>query len=101
MASGVLWRSYGDDPLQSRDKALTAPLRAFPSWYLRMECGTFARERYLSETHRTFAGWVDLRVGDFIKRLRREGCGGAPKLVELATGIPGSGVQVRRIVLVG
>jgi hypothetical protein len=53
------------------------------------------------KTHLTLAGWGDLQVGAFIKRLRHEGCGGAPKLVELATGIPGSGVQVRRIVLVG
>jgi hypothetical protein len=95
------WRSYGDDPLPSRDEALVEPLRAFPSWYLRMECVTCGRERYLSETHLSLAGWGDLRVGEFIKRLRHEGCGGAPKLVELVTGIAGSSVRVRRIVLVG
>jgi hypothetical protein len=32
------WRSYGDDPLPDRATALAAPLRAFPRWYLRMEC---------------------------------------------------------------
>jgi hypothetical protein len=32
------WRSYGNDPLPSPREALREPLRAFPSWFLRMEC---------------------------------------------------------------
>jgi hypothetical protein len=32
------WRSYGDDPLPSGKEALDEPFRAFPSWFLRIEC---------------------------------------------------------------
>ena len=92
------WRSYGDDPLPDRATALASPLRAFPSWYLRMECATCGRERYLNETHLTIAGHGDRRVGDLIGRLTHEGCGGKPKPVELITGFPdrarGRGVSV-------
>jgi hypothetical protein len=100
--SRLSWLSYGNDPLPSHEEALASPLRGFPNWYLRMECATCGQERYLSETHLTLVGWGDLPIGDFIKRLRHEGCGGEPKLVELLTGIPGSSSgRVRRIVLVG
>jgi hypothetical protein len=97
--AGPPWRSYGDDPLSDRATALASPLRAFPSWYLRMECATCGRERYLNETHLTIAGHGDRRVGDLIGRLTHEGCGGKPKHVELITGIPGSHAWQRRIVL--
>jgi hypothetical protein len=30
------WRSYGNDPLPSGKQALDEPLRAFPSWFLRI-----------------------------------------------------------------
>jgi hypothetical protein len=50
--------------------------------------------------HLTIAGHGDRRVGDLIRRLKHEGCGGKPKLVELITGIPGSSAWQRRIVLV-
>jgi hypothetical protein len=39
------------------------------------------------------------RVGDLIGRLKYNGCGGKPKLVELITGITGSASWQRRIVL--
>jgi hypothetical protein len=32
------WRSYGNDPLPSGERALHEPLRAFPSWFLRIVC---------------------------------------------------------------
>jgi hypothetical protein len=32
------WRSYGTDPLPSPAEALDQPLRAFPSWFLRVQC---------------------------------------------------------------
>jgi hypothetical protein len=38
MPAGPPWRSYGDYELPDRATALAAPLRAFPSWYLRLEC---------------------------------------------------------------
>jgi hypothetical protein len=97
---GPPWRCYGDHPLPDRAAALASPLRAFPSWYLRMECAACGREKYLAETHLTIAGHGDRRVGDLIRRLKHEGCGGKPKLVELITGIPGSSAWQRRIVLV-
>jgi hypothetical protein len=64
-----------------------------------MECAACGRERYLAETHLTIAGHGYERVGDLIRRLKHEGCGGKPKLVELITGIPGSSAWLRRIVL--
>ena len=39
----------------TRDEALAAPLRAFRSWFLRIECERCGRERYLAETHLTLA----------------------------------------------
>lgn len=100
MADGPPWRCYGDHPLPDRATALAAPLRSFPSWYLRMECAVCGRDRYLNETHLTIAGHGDRRVADLIGRMRHEGCGGRPKLVELTTGIPGSSVWQRSILLV-
>jgi hypothetical protein len=32
------WRSYGNDPLPTGQEALDEPFRAFPSWFLRIEC---------------------------------------------------------------
>ena len=43
MSDGPIYRSWGEDPLPSRDVALASPLRAFKSWYLRMECGKCGR----------------------------------------------------------
>ncbi len=99
---GPLYRSWGDDPLPSRDEALDMPLRAFRSWYLRMVCGRCGRERWLAETHLTLGGKGDIIIRALIPRLRHgERCGGGPHLVELITGIPGIHPPgIRRIVLV-
>ena len=32
------WRSYGDAPLPTPAEALDEPLRAFPSWFMRITC---------------------------------------------------------------
>jgi hypothetical protein len=32
------WRRYGNDPLPSGAEAPDEPLRAFPSWFLRIVC---------------------------------------------------------------
>ncbi|HXA21731.1 MAG TPA: hypothetical protein VNW90_05490 [Acetobacteraceae bacterium] len=45
------WRSYGDHPLPSGAEALDEPLRAFPSWFLRIVCECCGKERMISETH--------------------------------------------------
>jgi hypothetical protein len=47
----MIYLSYGDYPLPSRGEALAAPLRAFRSWLLRLECARCKRGRYLAETH--------------------------------------------------
>jgi hypothetical protein len=95
------WRSYGDDPLPTREEALAAPLRAFPSWFLRIECSRCGLEKYMAETHATLAGHGDRIIGEIIERMRHDGCGGQAGLVELITAIPGASRPVRRIVLLG
>jgi hypothetical protein len=32
------WRSYGTDPLPTPAEAMIEPMRAFPSWFLRITC---------------------------------------------------------------
>jgi hypothetical protein len=44
------WRSYGDHPLPSGAQALDEPLRAFPSWFLRIVCDRCGKERMVNET---------------------------------------------------
>jgi hypothetical protein len=39
------WRSYGNDPLPLPADALDEPFAAFPSWFLRIECGNRLRRR--------------------------------------------------------
>ena len=45
------WRSYGDYPLPSPAEALAAPLSAFPSWFIRMECSRCGRDRVINQVH--------------------------------------------------
>ena len=94
------WRSYGDDPLPTAEEALAAPLSAFPSWFLRMECERCGAVRHTSQVHMP-AIWQDAAVREVVLRLLHEGCGGAPKVVELVTTIEGSGRKARRVRLMG
>jgi hypothetical protein len=87
--------------LPSRDEALRAPVRAFPGWYLRLECGVCGQVRYLSQRHLVHAGKGDQLVRDFVARLQHEDCGGRPKRVELVTRVPGIARSGRSIVLAG
>jgi hypothetical protein len=80
-----------------RATALASPLRAFPSWYLRMECAACGRERYLAETLLTISRPRRSSRGGSDRPHDANGCGG--KHVELITGIPGSHAWQRRIVL--
>ena len=92
------WRSYGNDPLPTAPEALAEPLRAFPSWFLRIVCNRCGNERMISETHMAHG---DMLIRDIIERMRHDGCGGRAGKVELLTGIQGvSSRPVRRIVLV-
>jgi hypothetical protein len=45
------WRSYGTDPLPTGREAMDEPFRAFPSWFLRIECDRCGKERMLNEVH--------------------------------------------------
>jgi hypothetical protein len=93
------WRSYGTEPLPTAAEALDQPLRAFPSWFLRIECDRCGKTTMLNEAHTgQRRGSLTLRV--LIARMRHEGCGGNAGKVELLTGIDGvSSRPVRRIVL--
>jgi hypothetical protein len=93
------WRSYGTDPLPSPAEALDQPLRAFPSWFLRIECDRCGKTTMINEAHTTERrGSLPLRV--LIARMRHEGCGGNVGKVELLTGVDGvSSRPVRQIVL--
>jgi hypothetical protein len=91
------WRSYGNHPLPSGEQALDEPLRAFPSWFLRMVCAHCGKERLISETYMLHG---DMPIRDIIARMRHDGCGGWAGRVELLTGIEGvSSRPVRRIVV--
>jgi hypothetical protein len=93
------WRSYGTDPLPTPQEALQQPMRAFPSWFLRITCDRCGKDRMLNEAHMTEhqRGMV-LRV--LIGRMRHDGCGGRAGRAELLTGIDGvSSRPVRKIVL--
>jgi hypothetical protein len=93
------WRSYGNDPLPTPLEAMQQPMRAFPSWFLRIECDRCGKPVMHNEVHMTEhqRGMV-LRV--LPSRMRHDGCGGRAARAELLTGIDGVSSQpVRRIVL--
>jgi hypothetical protein len=94
------WRSSGDGPLPTAAEALDQPFRAFPSWFLRIECDrcgkvTMINEAPMSERRRGLA----LRV--LISLIHHDSpCGGRAGRVELLSGIEGASSRpVRRIVL--
>jgi len=95
------WRSYGDDPLPTPAEALAAPLSAFPSWFLRMECERCGQDRYIHQVHMPPI-WQDVTLERIVQRLSHDGCGGRAKVVELITAVAGSSQIVpRRIRLLG
>ena len=76
------------------------PMRAFPSWFLKITCDRCGKDRMLNEAHMTAPQrGMTLRVP--ISRMRHDGCGGRAGRAELLTGIDGvSSRPVRRIVLI-
>jgi hypothetical protein len=92
------WRSYGDDPLPSGQEALDEPFRAFPSWFMRIECDRCGKVSMLNESHMLVG---NMTIRDILKRTRHDGCGGLPGRVELLTGIESASSRpVRKIVLI-
>jgi hypothetical protein len=47
------WRSYGTEPLPTAAEAMTEPMRAFPSWFLKITCDRCGKDRMLNEAHMT------------------------------------------------
>jgi hypothetical protein len=93
------WRSYGTEPLPTAAEALGEPFAAFPSWFLRIECGRCDEVQTVNEAH---APWRDRTLRDILTRMRHDGCGGLAARAELLTGIEGvSSRPVRRITLIG
>ena len=45
------WRPYGAEPLPPAQEALQQPFRAFPSWFLRIECDRCGKTTMLNEAH--------------------------------------------------
>src|SRR5215470_5039746 len=94
------WRSYGNDPLPTPAKAMPEPMRAFPSWFLRIECDRCGKVAMHNEVHMTpHQRGIVLRV--LLSRMRHEGCGGRAARAELMTGIEAASSRPRRIVLLG
>jgi hypothetical protein len=95
------WRSYGTDPLPTAAEALDHPLRAFPSWFLKITCDRCGKDRFVNEVHAP-ERQRDMPIRVLLARARHDGCGGRAGRVELLTGIDGvSSRPVRRIVLRG
>jgi hypothetical protein len=95
------WRSYTDEPLPTPLEALNEPFRAFPSWFLRIECDRCGKERWLNEAHVSEAQ-RRMVLGDLLTRARHEGCGGRAATATLLSSSEGvSSRPVRRIVLRG
>jgi hypothetical protein len=94
------WQSNGTEPLPSPTEALEQPMRAFPSWFLRVECDRCGKAVMRNESrlpgHQR--GMV-LRV--LLHRMRHESCGGQAARAELLTDVDGAFREVRRIVLMG
>jgi hypothetical protein len=92
------WRSNGTEPLLTALEALDQPFRAFPSWFLRIECDRCGKATMMNEAHSSERQRATpIRV--LLAPKRHDGCGGRPSRVELLTGIDGvSSRPVRRIV---
>jgi len=95
------WRSYGTDPLLTPAEAMLEPMRAFPSWFLRIECDRCGKVVMHNEAHMTphRPRRIVLRV--LLSRMRHEGCRGRRARAELITGIEAASSRpVRRVVLI-
>ena len=93
------WRSYGEDPLPTPAEALNEMFGAFPSWFLRIECGLCGKVVMINESHAA----TKLRrrpLSEILARMRHDNSGGLPGKAELLSGIEGASSRpVRKIVL--
>ena len=77
------WRSYGNGPLPTPQQALDEPFRAFPSWFLRIECDRCGKVQMINQIH---VAQDDLPLRTILARARHEGCGGHAAKAELRPG---------------
>jgi hypothetical protein len=63
------WRSYGDHPLPSGAEALDEPLRAFPSWFLRIVCERCGKVRMVIANRIAASDREDARAQDVAQRV--------------------------------
>jgi hypothetical protein len=82
------WRSYGTESLPTAAEALQQPMRAFPSWFLKVTCARSFKDRMLNESHMT-EGQRGMVLRVLLSRMRHDGCGGRAARAELLTGIEG------------
>jgi hypothetical protein len=93
------WRSYGTDPLPTPAEAMSEPFRAFPSWFLRIECDRCGKVQMVNEAHAN-GRRREISLRALLARMRHDGCGGLAGKAELLSGIGGvSSRPVRKIVL--
>lgn len=83
------WRNRGNDPLPSAWEALVAPLSAFPSWLIRIECERCGGDQ-LTDQSQLPLGAQKAMVCEVVACIRHKDCGGSAKLIELISGIEGS-----------
>jgi hypothetical protein len=94
------WRSYGDEPLPTGWEVMDEPFRAFPSWFLRIECDRCGKVTMLKEAHTT-GRRREIPLRALRARMRHDSCGDLPSKAELLTGAEGvSSRPVRKIVLI-
>jgi hypothetical protein len=91
---------YGTDPLPTAQEALDQPLKAFPSWFLRIECERCSKDSMLSEAAMSERN-RSLALCVLIGRISHGSpCGGRVGSAELLSGIDDVPSRpVRRIVL--
>jgi hypothetical protein len=93
------WRSSGEDPLPTPAEALNEMFSAFPSWFLRIECGLCGKVTMINEA-RAATKLRGRPLVEILARMHHEGCGGLPGKAELLSGIEGASSRpVRKIVL--
>jgi len=63
------------------------PMRAFPSWFLRVECERCGAMLMISERHGA------LTIREIIAYMRHDGCGGRPSRAELLIGVEDVAVE--------
>ena len=69
------------------------PFRAFPSWFLRIECDRCGKDRMLQEMHASDRQ-REMPIRVLLARARHDGCGGRAGRVELLTVRGGSGKRI-------